>query len=52
MDSELQNELVKNGEVQREKIDEDVERLLEAAHKGYVPASFLFYLVIYSSQEM
>eukprot|EP00026_Physarum_polycephalum_P008334 Phypoly_transcript_08416.p1 GENE.Phypoly_transcript_08416~~Phypoly_transcript_08416.p1 ORF type:complete len:424 (+),score=82.50 Phypoly_transcript_08416:245-1516(+) len=36
MDAELQNELMKNGEIQREKIDDDVEKFLEAAQKGDV----------------
>jgi hypothetical protein len=45
MDADLQNELVKNGEVQREKIDDEVEKFLEASHKGYL--LLLFYLIIF-----
>lgn len=36
MDPELQSELMKDGEVQREKIDADVEKILEASLKGYL----------------
>lgn len=35
MDPELESQLVKDGQIQREKIDDDVEKFLEAAQKGY-----------------
>lgn len=47
LDPELQAQLMKDGEVQREKIDADVEKLLEASLKGYFPY-LLCVLVHYS----
>lgn len=36
LDPELQKEFMKDGQVQREKIPDNVEKLLEASNKGYL----------------